>query len=150
MVPVAVASRAVKSAPAEHASAGTDALVLVTWFSPVNGFVNIKTRVTDLDSRESPRSEGVVYYIDNGSASGNIASGYISNGGDTGFFWIMGVPVFIGERLNFIIGPGLNAYNDSTRILVDITVVPEPAPLALLICAGATHWLRRQARFGRG
>lgn len=135
--------------PAEHASAGIDALVVVTWFSPVNGLVNIKMRVTDLDGRGSPRSDGVVYYVDNGSAAGNIASGYVPNGGDTGFFWVTDVPVVVGDRLNFIIGPGINAYNDSTRLFVEITVVPEPTAFALLILAGFISLFRPKIRFGR-
>ena len=104
---------------------------VVSWLSPTNGTVNIGLRITDLDGRGG----GVEYYADRGNAAGNLASGTIPNSGDTGFFWISDVPVSEGDRLNFIIGPNGNYYNDATRMFVEITTEPVPEPTAFALLA---------------
>jgi len=107
------------------------AFSVVSWLSPYSGTVNIGVCVTDLDGRGSG---GVEYYVDKGSAAGDLASGTIPEGGSSGLFWITDVPVAVGDRLNFIIGPNGNYYNDSTRLFVEITdeAIPEPTTIALV------------------
>jgi hypothetical protein len=122
---------------------GLDALAVVSWLSPLSGSVDIQLRITDLDGRTDGGGDGVTYYVDKGSAAGNLVSESIPNGGDTGFFWIYNVPVAVGDRLNFIIGPDANYYNDSTRMFVEI--VPEPAGLVLLALGGMVVLLRRKS-----
>ncbi len=107
------------------------AFAVVSWLSPINGTVNIELRIADLDGRGSG---GVAYYVDKGSAAGNLATGAIPEGGDTGFFWIYNIPVSIGDRLNFIIGPNGNYYNDSTRMFVEITSGVDVTP-PTIICS---------------
>jgi hypothetical protein len=107
------------------------AFAVVSWLSPTSGTVNIGLRITDVDPRGD---DGVTFYADKGSAAGNLASVTIPEGGDTDLFWIYNVPVSVGDRLNFIIDPNGDYYNDATRMFVDITdqAVPEPSSLALL------------------
>jgi hypothetical protein len=109
---------------------GLNALAVVSWLSPLNATLNIQLRFTDLDGRDGGGSDGIAYHIDNGNAAGNIISGSIPNGGDTGTIWITGVHVSVGDRLNFIIDPDANYYNDSTRMFIEIT--PEPTTFTLL------------------
>jgi len=107
------------------------AFAVVSWLSPFSGTVNVGLRITDLDNRGG----SVEYHADKGSAAGNFVSGTIPNGGDTGLFWISDVPVSVGDRLNFIIGPDGDYYNDATRMFVEITdqAIPEPSSFALLV-----------------
>lgn len=118
---------------------------VVSWLSPFTGTVNIELRIKDTDSRGY---DGVGYYADKGSATGNLASGVIPEGGDTGFFWINNVAVSEGDRLNFIIGPNGNYYNDSTRLFVEITneAIPEPSSFGLLILGTSLAVLRLYRR----
>lgn len=124
------------------------AFAVVSWLSPFSGTVNIGLRITDLDPRTDGGGDGVTYYADNGSADGNLASGTIPNGGDTGFFWLSDVPVSVGDRLNFIIGPNANYYNDATRMFVEITneAIPEPSTFALLALSATMVALRLYRR----
>jgi len=100
-------------------------LVVVSWLAPSNGTVRLEFQFTDLNGA---CGDGVIWYVDQGSASGALASGDIPNGGDGGMQVIPSVTVAAGDRINFIVDPRqegpYNIYCDLTRIHAHIIYLP--------------------------
>jgi hypothetical protein len=101
-------------------------LAVVSWLSPLNGTVNVAIQVTAVGGGS------IEYYADKGNAASNLVSGTISGGGSTCRMRVPNVPVCVGDRLNFIIGPNGDYYDDSTRMFVEVTdeAIPIELPAA--------------------
>ena len=100
-------------------------LVVASWLAPSNGTVRLEFQFTDLNGA---CGDGVIWYVDHGSASGALASGDIPNGGDGGMQVIPSVTVATGDRINFIVDPRqegtYNIYCDLTRVYAHIIYLP--------------------------
>ncbi len=100
-------------------------LLVVSWRSPIRGFVQISGGVRDIDNQGG---DGVAWFIDKGAT--NLASGQYYDGGAQSFLDGAGgdnlnmIPVNRGDVLYFALHPKGNYYNDSTRL--DVTIIALP------------------------
>ena len=105
-------------------------IVGVSWLAPSNGLVRLEFQFTDLNPGCDNPLNGVLWFVDNGSAAGNLASGSLANGGDSGLQALHSVPVAAGDRINFVVDPNGTAlediYCDLTRVFARITYVSYP------------------------
>ena len=142
-------------------------IVVVSWLAPSNRIVWLQFRFSDLN-RGDQNDNGVLWFVDKGDASGNLASGgfggggdsgvqtmpYVTvracdrnlasgsleNGGESGPLTLPYVNVRAGDRLNFIVDPNGSIGWDSTRLMAHIAY---GEPLRLFIArqdAGVKLW----------
>lgn len=112
---------------------GVQFQTVVSWLSPSNMVVDVKFSFSDMDSSGF---NGVLWYVDLGDGSGNLAAGTLANGGSTGLQSLSNVAVSAGQRINFILQANGNFGGDSTAFDASITAVPE-ASAALFLGLGA-------------
>jgi hypothetical protein len=100
-------------------------LLVVSWRSPISGFVQISGGVRDIDNQGG---DGIAWFIDKGTT--NLAAGKYFDGRAQNFLDGTGgdslnmIPVNRGDVLYFAIHPKGIYYNDSTRL--DITIIALP------------------------
>lgn len=99
---------------------------VVSWLSPSNTFVDLKFSFSDMDSSGF---NGVLWFVDLGNGSGNLASGVLANGGTSGLQSISHIAVNAGDRINFIVQTDGNFGGDSTTFVASVTAVPEASAL---------------------
>ena len=109
---------------------GPGQIVVVSWLAPASGAVRVDYRFTDLNGGCAGEGDGVAWYVDKGDASGNLDSGILANGGDSGLQTLPSVTVTGGDRLNFIVAPNVNYVCDSTRLFAEIVSTGPPAIVA--------------------
>lgn len=116
----------------------TNELVVVSWLSPADGFIDISAQIADAHLVGIPNS-GVTYFIDRNAGIGpdSLASGLVVEGGDSGLISLFNVSVSAGDRIHFVIGLE-NVLNSNSAFLdATITFSPPPAPeLSSLLLAG--------------
>ena len=124
---------------------------VVSWLSPSAGTVDIDFKFFDMDPNGG---DGVGWFVDLGSDSGELDSGTFANGGATGLITLNLLSVAAGDRINFLVAPLSSASFDSTGLTATITlsetnVIPVPAALPLLLTGlaglGLIGWRRRKA-----
>jgi hypothetical protein len=126
-----------------------NSLAVVSWLSPVTGLADIEFSFTDIDPNGG---SGINYFVDRNNLIGQLAGGTLANGGSTGVVSLTDVAINVGDRINFVVDPGIGGGNefDSTALTATITVIPEPATLvlSLLGIVGLANWQRqpRQTR----
>jgi hypothetical protein len=105
---------------------GASRLVVVSWQSPVDGIYDVYFSFADMDPNAG---DGVDWWVDLGGSDGELASGTLANGSQTGPRDALNVSVKAGERINFIVGPGAadEASFDSTRF--DAVILQRPTPI---------------------
>ena len=120
---------------------------LISWTSPITGVVDISWEV--IRGQDNANGDGVEYYVDLNSSTGNIAAlsgvlGAATGNPTTGVLTQTGVAVSAGDEILFIIGSGASGAADITSLgNATITEVPEPATMALL-GLGSLVMLRRK------
>lgn len=132
---------------------GSASLAIVSWLSPGAYSLDIVFQFNDLDANPS-FGDGIDWSIEkNNGAGASVASGTVSNGGDTGPLSVSHLVVAAGDRINFIVGPHGDFQGDSSRLRATITAtplatvspVPEPSS-AILWFVGAAGLLAAAAR----
>jgi hypothetical protein len=117
--------------------------VVVSWLAPSTGTLSsLRFLFSDLDSGGG---NGVTCYVDKDNSTGNLWSQVVSNGGSSGEQVFNGLNVNAGDRINFIVDPNGNEGSDSTRLMAEITFIPEPATVSLLVLGGLALLRRRKA-----
>jgi hypothetical protein len=111
-----------------------NSLAVVSWLSPLTGVVDIEFSFTDIDPNGG---NGIHYFVDRNNLTGQLAAGILANGGSSGAITLTDVAVNVGDRIHFVVDPGIggNADFDSTAFTAIIT--PEPAT-AFLLAFGLT------------
>ena len=110
-------------------------LVVMSWLSPLNTFVDIDFTFGDMDPNGMGQGgTGFAWFVDLNDSSGLLASGVITEGGgDTGPLSLTGVAVNAGDHINFVVDPNGNRAFDSTSFTATIAVIPEPATVRLFV-----------------
>ena len=105
-------------------------LVVASWRAPRSGAVRVDFRFADLDrAAPDPADNGILWYVDKGDATGNLAGGSFGSGGESGQQTLTQVSVAEGDRIHFVIDPNgtapANIYFDSTRLFAEIGYVAD-------------------------
>ena len=102
-------------------------LTVVQFTAPTAGLYDIAFSFKDIDT--SPSGDGVDWFVDKGTA--NLASGTVKNS-STGALSVLGVPLAVGDEINFIVAPKATAVFDSTALKATVTLqghTPTPTPV---------------------
>ena len=112
----------------------SNGLTAVSWLSSGTGTIDINFTFADIDPGTCCGSDGIRWYVDRNTTT--LASGSIANGGPSASMFLDNVTVSAGDRIFFIVDPGLdnNAF-DSTSLVATITT-PEPGSGLLLLLGG--------------
>jgi hypothetical protein len=97
---------------------GNSGLAVVSRSSPTSTAVDVQFSFSDMDPNGG---NGVLWFVDLGDSSGNLASGTLSGGG-SGLQKLTIISMTAGDRLNFVIDSNGNEFFDSTEFTA--TVVP--------------------------
>ncbi len=96
-------------------------LVAVSWLAPSNGMVQVEYRFSNLTTRSA--SHGLLWYVDQGTASGTLADGSLASGGDTGWQSVPCVNVIAGDCIHFIVTGDGQHRSDLARLMANVTYV---------------------------
>ena len=97
----------------------TGRMAIYSWLSPITGFVEIAWQSTNVQA-----SGGTRYFVEKNNSSNTLVDVSLPGGsvGDTtGLRTIFGVPITIGDRINFVIDADGSGNSDSQSIKFTIT-----------------------------
>ena len=97
---------------------GASGLVVLSWLSPSEATASISFSFTDLDT--NCFADGIDWFVERNNDAATLSSGYVNDGGSSGPLSLAGVPVHVGDRINFIVGPRSNYYCDTTQLIASI------------------------------
>ena len=97
---------------------GASGLVVLSWLSPSEATASISFSFTDLDT--NCFADGIDWFVERNNDAATLSSGYLNDGGSSGPLSLAGVPVHVGDRINFIVGPRSGYYCDTTQLIASI------------------------------
>jgi len=97
---------------------GAAGLVVLSWLSPSEATAAISFTFSDLDT--NCFADGIDWFVERNNEAATLSSGSLNDGGSSGPLSLTGVPVHVGDRINFIVGPRSNYYCDSTQLIASI------------------------------